>query len=279
MRILVIGCDGQLGKAVTEELYRRGHRVTGTGRRDMDITDRESVGRVFHIVKPEAVIHCAAFTNVDRAEEEETLCREVNVKGTMHVVEYCRKYQARLIFISSDYVFSGEKERPYREDDRREPINVYGKSKRDGEDMVRTYEKTFVVRTSWVFGDGRNFVKAILEKAEREPILSVVSDQIGCPTYTKDLATLLADMVTTDRYGVYHVTNDGSCTWYEFAKEIIKQAGKSTEVRPVTTEEYPTKARRPHNSRLEKGNLEEANFLRLPGWEDALKRYIDNFYK
>ena len=276
MRILVTGCEGQLGKAVVDELRCRGHWVTGTGHRDMDITDRVSVERVFEVVKPEAVIHCAAYTNVDRAEEEENLCREVNVQGTSYVLACCRACQARMIFISSDYVFSGEAKESYKEIAPREPINVYGKSKRDGENLVSTYEKTFIVRTSWVFGEGKNFVTAILARSERDSALHVVSDQIGCPTYAKDLAILLADMIVTDRYGIYHVTNEGACTWYEFAKEIIKQTGKTTEVLPVTTEEYPVKARRPHNSRLGKENLDEAGFSRLPDWEDALKRYIDN---
>lgn len=276
MRILVTGCEGQLGKAVVDELRCRGHWVTGTGHGNMDITDRVSVERVFEVVKPEAVIHCAAYTNVDRAEEEEKLCREVNVQGTSHVLECCRACQARMIFISSDYVFSGEAKEPYEEIALREPINVYGKSKRDGENLVSAYEKSFIVRTSWVFGEGKNFVKAILARSERDSTLRVVSDQTGCPTYAKDLAVLLADMIVTDRYGIYHATNEGACTWYEFAKEIIKQIGKTTEVLPVTTEEYPVKARRPHNSRLGKENLDEAGFSRLPDWEDALKRYIDN---
>lgn len=279
MRILVTGCEGQLGRAVTEELYRRGHQVTGTGRRDMDITERENVERVFEAVKPEAVIHCAAYTNVDMAEEEEIYCRKVNVRGTAHILEGCRKYQARMLFISSDYVFSGEKEEPYLENDLREPVNVYGQSKLDAENLVWKYEKSFIVRTSWVFGEGENFVKAILRKAGQESKLSVVSDQTGSPTYTKDLAILLADMVITEQYGIYHATNEGVCTWYEFAGEILRQAGSRAEVFPIKTSEYPTKAKRPHNSQLGKRKLDEVGFARLPIWTDALKRYIDNFYK
>lgn len=279
MRILVTGCEGQLGKAVIEELRRRGHQVTGTSRRDMDITKWENVERVFEAVKPEAAIHCAAYTNVDMAEEEEVYCREVNVQGTAHILEGCRKYQARLLFISSDYVFSGEKEEPYFENDSGEPVNVYGQSKLDAENLVRKYEKSFIVRTSWVFGEGRNFVQAILRKAEKESKLSVVSDQIGSPTYTKDLAILLADMVVTERYGIYHATNEGVCTWYEFAGEILRQAGSRVEVLPIKTSEYPTKAKRPRNSQLGKRNLDKAGFARLPIWKDALKRYIDDFYK
>lgn len=225
---------------------------------------------------PERVVHCAAWTAVDAAEDETELCRRINALGTEHIAGMCRELDIPMIYISTDYVFNGQGERPWEPDDEREPLNVYGRTKYEGELAVEKYlEKYYIVRIAWVFGiNGKNFVKTMLNLSETRDTLTVVDDQIGSPTYTKDLARLLVDMLETEQYGHYHATNEGNCSWCEFAKEIFRQAGKEVTVLPVTSDQYPAKARRPQNSRMNKDKLEKMGFERLPSWQNALERYL-----
>ena len=276
MRILVTGVKGQLGHDVMNELAKRGHTGIGVDVEEMDITDASKVEKVIKESNVEAVIHCAAYTAVDAAEDNEELCRKINAEGTENIAKVCKELDLKMIYISTDYVFNGEGERPWEPDDEREPLNVYGQTKCEGELAVEKYlEKYYIVRIAWVFGvNGKNFIKTMLKLSENHDQLTVVNDQIGSPTYTYDLAVLLVDMVETDKYGRYHATNEGLCTWYEFAKEIFRQAGKDIKVIPVTSEEYPAKAKRPHNSRMNKDKLEANGFRRLPAWQDALERYL-----
>lgn len=281
MKVLVTGVKGQLGHDVIKELEKRGHTAVGVDIDNMDITDQEAVRRVVTQAAPEAVVHCAAYTAVDAAEDHEELCRLVNAKGTEHIVSVCRDLDCKLMYISTDYVFNGQGERPWEPDDEREPLNVYGQTKYEGELAVETLEKYFIVRIAWVFGvNGKNFIKTMLNLGKTRDSLTVVDDQIGSPTYTYDLARLLVDMVETEKYGRYHATNEGLCSWYEFAAEIFKQAGmEHVSVTPVSTEAYtamyPGQARRPMNSRISKDKLEEKGFKRLPPWQDALRRYLE----
>ncbi len=275
MKILVTGVKGQLGHDVVRELERRGHDVTGVDIEEMDITDAASVGRVLGEAAPDAVIHCAAYTAVDAAEDNEELCRRVNAGGTANIARVCGELGCRLMYISTDYVFNGGGVRPWEPDDERQPLNVYGRTKYEGELEVERLERYFIVRISWVFGlNGKNFVKTMLNLGRTRDTLTVVCDQIGSPTYTYDLARLLADMIGTERYGRYHATNEGLCSWYEFAAEIFRQAGMKVNVVPVTSGQYPAKARRPANSRMDKSKLTAAGFERLPPWQDALGRYL-----
>ncbi len=276
MKVLVTGVKGQLGFDVVNELKKRGHEAVGVDIEEMDITDKESVERVIKNTAPEAVIHCAAYTAVDAAEDQEELCRKVNARGTEHIVDVCRAMDCRLMYISTDYVFNGRGERPWEPDDEREPLNVYGQTKYEGELAVETLKKFFIVRIAWVFGvNGKNFIKTMLELGKMRDTITVVDDQIGSPTYTYDLARLLADMIETEKYGRYHATNEGLCSWYEFAREIFRQAGMEVKVEPVPSVEYPSRAKRPFNSRMDKSKLDEAGFKRLPRWEDALGRYLE----
>ena len=290
MKVLVTGTSGQLGFDVMNELIRRGHQVIGADRSDteaefehvlLDITDKKRVDEVVDGIKPDAIVHCAAWTNVDGAEEPENLkvVRAVNVDGTRNIAEAAARVGAKMMYISTDYVFDGTGERPWQPDDKNyAPLNVYGQSKLDGELAVEKYvEKFFVVRIAWVFGkNGRNFIKTMIEVGKTHDILRVVDDQIGTPTYTLDLSRLLVDMVETEKYGYYHATNEGGyISWYDFTCEIFKQAGYDTKVTPVTTEEYGlSKAKRPFNSRLNKSKLVKAGFRPLPEWKDALSRYL-----
>lgn len=276
MKVLVTGVKGQLGHDVVNELEKRGHVAVGVDVEEMDITDPVKVEEVITEADVEAVIHCAAYTAVDAAEDNVELCRKVNAYGTENIAKVCRKLEQKMIYISTDYVFDGEGERAWEPDDKREPLNVYGQTKYEGELAVEKYvEKFYIVRIAWVFGlNGKNFIKTMLNLAENHTELTVVDDQIGSPTYTLDLAVLLVDMVESDKYGRYHATNEGLCTWCEFAKEIFAQAGKDVKVTPVSSDEYPSKAKRPHNSRMSKDKLDANGFQRLPSWQDALKRYL-----
>lgn len=276
MKVLVTGVKGQLGYDVVNELEKRGMEAVGVDVQEMDITKEESVYQVMDSVLPDAVIHCAAYTAVDAAEENEELCRKVNVDGTSYIAQACKKVDIPLIYISTDYVFDGEGERPWEPEDIRKPLNVYGQTKADGEIAVQEIlNKYFIVRIAWVFGiNGKNFVKTMLNLGKDRSQLTVVNDQFGSPTYTYDLAKLLVDMIITDKYGIYHATNEGICTWYEFAKEIFKVAGLEVQVDPVSAEEFKAKAKRPSNSRMNKDKLETNGFERLPAWQDALERYI-----
>lgn len=277
MKVLVTGVGGQLGHDVVRELEQRGHEVTGVGREEMDITDAEKVRKVIRDCVPDAVIHCSAYTAVDRAEDEADQCCKVNVEGTKNIAEICAELDCKMIYISTDFVFSGEGERPWETDDAAGPISVYGRTKYEGEDEVKSrLDKFFIVRISWVFGkNGNNFVKTMLRIGKENGAVKVVDDQIGSPTYTRDMAVLLADMVQTEKYGVYHASNEGFCSWYEFAKEIFRLAGMDdVSVTPITSDQFPAKAKRPFNSRMSKEKLVKEGFNKLPSWQDALKRYV-----
>ncbi len=275
MRVLVTGVKGQLGYDVMNELAGRGHEGIGVDIQEMDITDAASVEKVITEAAPDAVIHCAAYTAVDAAEDNVDLCRRVNAGGTENIARVCKALNCKMMYISTDYVFNGQGTRPWEPDDKREPLNVYGQTKYEGELAVETLEKFFLVRIAWVFGvNGKNFIKTMLNLGKTRDHLTVVADQIGSPTYTYDLARLLVDMIETDRYGRYHATNEGLCSWYEFACEIFKQAGMNVIVSPVTSDQYPAKAKRPMNSRMDKSKLDEMGFKRLPSWQDALGRYL-----
>ena len=277
MKVLVTGVKGQLGYDVVKELNKRGIEAVGVDIEEMDITDSECVNKVITDATPDAVIHCAAYTAVDAAEDNVEVCRKVNADGTQNIAKVCKELNIKMIYISTDYVFDGKGTRPWEPDDERHPLNVYGQTKYEGELAVQnTLDKYFIVRIAWVFGvNGGNFIKTMLKLAETRNRLTVVNDQFGSPTYTYDLAKLLVDMVQTEKYGIYHATNEGICTWYEFACEIFKQAGIPVEVVPVSAAEYKAKAPRPENSRMSKDKLEENGFERLPSWQDALKRYLE----
>lgn len=276
MRILVTGASGQLGYDVERELERRGIEHLGTSSRELDITDREAVERLMAAYRPDAAIHCAAYTKVDLAEDEPERCWAVNADGTRNLAAACREIGAKMLYISTDYVFPGTGEQLRRTDDPVSPVNTYGRSKLAGELAVQSLlEKYFIVRISWVFGkNGNNFVKTMLRLAETKAELSVVCDQIGSPTYTADLAPLLCDMVQTERYGVYHATNEGTCAWSEFAEAIFELAGRQVVVHPIPTSAYPTRAVRPLNSRMSKECLHSNGFQELPEWKNALARYL-----
>ena len=281
MKILVTGVKGQLGYDVVNELKRRGIESVGVDIDEMDITDAASVDRVIRETAPDAVIHCAAYTAVDAAEDNEELCRKVNAAGPRNIARVCKELDIKMVQISTDYVFDGQGERPWEPDDSCRPKSVYGQTKYEGELAVtELMEKFFIVRIAWVFGiNGKNFVKIMLNLAKNHDTLRVVNDQFGSPTYTYDLARLLVDMVQTEKYGIYHATNEGICSWYEFACAIFEEAGVKVNVVPVTTEEYGAKANRPSNSRMSKEKLTENGFERLPEWRDALKRYISELEK
>lgn len=277
MKVLVTGVKGQLGFDVVNELKKRGIEPVGVDIDEMDITNPDSVDKVITEANPDAVIHCAAYTAVDAAEDNVDVCRRVNKDGTQNIANVCKKLDCKMIYISTDYVFDGEGERPWEPDDKQTPLNVYGLTKYEGELAVaNTLSKYFIVRIAWVFGvNGKNFIKTMLNLAKTKDSLSVVNDQFGSPTYTYDLARLLVDMVQTEKYGFYHATNEGICTWYEFALEIFKTAGVDIKVTPVSSDEFPAKAKRPSNSRMSKEKLSDNGFERLPSWQDATHRYIN----
>lgn len=281
MKVLVTGVKGQLGFDVVKELKKRGYDAVGADINEMDITDAEKVTEVITDVNPDVVVHCAAWTAVDAAEDEENIpkVRAINVSGTQNIADVCKNINCKMIYISTDYVFNGLGTEPWQADCRDyDPLCVYGQTKLEGELAVsQTLDKYFIVRIAWVFGkNGNNFIKTMLNVGKKFDTVRVVNDQIGTPTYTYDLARLLVDMAETDKYGYYHVTNEGGyISWYDFTCEIFKQVGYDTEVVPVTTEEYGlSKAARPFNSRLDKSKLTENGFKPLPVWQDALERYL-----
>ena len=284
MKVFVTGVCGQLGHDVIKELEKRGHTAIGsdlapTAQIPLDITDEEAVRRVLLELKPDAVIHCAAWTAVDAAEDCEEKVRAINAVGTKYIAKVCRELGCKMLYISTDYVFDGQGQTPWEPDCKDyAPLNVYGQTKLEGEQAVaELLDKFFIVRIAWVFGkNGNNFIKTMLSVGKKYDTLRVVKDQVGTPTYTLDLSRLLVDMVQTEKYGFYHATNEGGyISWYEFACEIFRQAGYPTKVIPVTTEEYGlSKAARPFNSRLDKGKLLAAGFEPLPSWQDALGRYL-----
>ena len=276
MKVFVTGVRGQLGYDVVRELEKRGMEAIGVDIQEMDVTDAESVDKVITEADPDAVIHCAAYTAVDAAEDNEEICRKVNADGPRNIARTCKKLGIKMIQISTDYVFDGQGVKPWEPEDHCGPKTVYGQTKYEGEQAVmETLDEYFIVRIAWVFGvNGKNFVRTMLRLAETHDTLTVVNDQFGSPTYTYDLARLLVDMVQTEKYGIYHATNEGFCSWYEFAKAIFEKAGKNVTVKPVTTAEYGAKAFRPANSRMSKEKLTQMGFERLPAWEDALERYL-----
>ena len=277
MKVFVTGVKGQLGYDVVNELEKRGHTAIGVDIEDLDITDAAAVDKMITEAAPEAVIHCAAWTAVDAAEDNEEKCRQVNVNGTENIAKVCKKLNCKMMYISTDYIFDGKGTRPWEPDDPvTTPLNVYGQTKYEGELAVRNnVEKFFIVRIAWVFGKGKNFIKTMLNLGKTHDHLTVVNDQYGTPTYTYDLARLLVDMIETDKYGNYHATNEGSyITWYDFACEIFRQAGIDVDVEPVSSAQYAAKAKRPENSRMNKQKLADNGFELLPDWKDALRRYL-----
>lgn len=276
MKVLVTGASGQLGFDCVKELERRHIVVRGVNSKDFPLTDFAVMQQYLLDYKPDAVIHCAAYTAVDKAEEEAAACEAVNVIGTRNLAKLCHEIDAKLLYISTDYVFAGDGDKFYEPQDEKKPQNVYGLSKLKGEQAVAAeLEKYFIVRISWVFGiNGKNFIRTMLNLSKTHTELNVVNDQIGSPTYTSDLALLLADIIQSDKYGIYHATNEGTCSWADFAREIFKQARKAVKVNDVPATAYPTKAKRPYNSRLSKACLDKAGFKRLPAWQDAVKRYL-----
>ena len=281
MKVLVTGCKGQLGYDVSKELLRRGDSPVSVDVEEMDITDAKAVDNYITDANVDAVIHCAAWTAVDAAEDEENKPKvyAVNVTGTKNIAEACKKLGCKLIYISTDYVFNGQGTEPWKADCKDfAPLNYYGQTKLEGELAVSgTLEKFFIVRIAWVFGqNGNNFIKTMINVGKKYDTVRVVNDQIGTPTYTYDLARLLVDMAETEKYGYYHATNEGGyISWYDFCCEFYKQYGLETKVLPVTTEEYGlSKAARPQNSRLDKSKLIETGFKPLPTWQDAVSRYL-----
>ena len=275
MRVLLTGYSGQLGHDAAAELTRRHIPFLGVTSREMDLTRAEQVEAVLADYRPDAVLHCAAYTAVDRAEDEPERCMAVNGDGTRHLARGCAALGAKLLYVSTDYVFPGDGTAPYEVTDPTGPLNVYGRSKLAGEEWVRQLvARYFIVRTSWLMGRGNNFVKTMLRLAESHRELRVVDDQIGSPTFTADLAPLLVDMLLSDRYGVYHAAGEGFCSWAELAEETFRLAGQDVTVRPVTTEAYGARALRPKNSRLSKASLRAAGFPSLPHWQESLAVYL-----
>lgn len=274
--IVVTGVGGQLGFDVVKELNKRNIPCIGIDKAELDITDKNAVLSFFEERRPDAVIHCAAYNAVDNAESDAESCGAVNIYGTENIAAACGKTGAKMMFFSTDYVFSGEKNGEYEVWDKKEPLSVYGRSKSRGEDKIAEHtDKYFILRISWLFGlNGNNFVKTMLRLSKTNKELNIVSDQVGSPTYTKDLARLICDMIVTEKYGTYHATNEGFCSRAEFAEKIFELAGRDVRVNRVTTEEYSAVAARPLNSRLSKCSLDSAGFSRLPNWEDALERYL-----
>lgn len=274
--ILVTGSNGQLGFDVTKELQKRKLEYVGSIRNDFDIINYDEVEGYILNLKPECIIHCAAYTAVDKAEDEKEMCYKINVLGTENIAKACKKVNAKMIYISSDYVFDGSGNMPHQINEEANPLSVYGKSKYQGELKVKEYlDKYFIVRTSWVFGaNGNNFVKTMLRLGNERSSINVVSDQIGSPTYTVDLAKLLCDMALSEKYGTYHGTNEGFCSWAQFAEKIMKIANLDCKINYIKTEEYKTKAVRPLNSRLSKENILENGFEMLPCWEYSLNLFL-----
>ena len=287
VRIIVTGVKGQLGYDCLRRLSEDGFtNVLGIDIDDLDITDETAVNELILKEKPKIVIHNAAWTAVDKAEQFEEQVYKVNALGPKYIAEACKKVDAKMVYISTDYVFNGKGENFFEVNDKKDGLSIYGKTKSQGEDFVKSsLDKYFIVRISWVFGiNGNNFIKTMLKLANSgKTELNIVCDQIGSPTYTYDLAKLLVEMIKTDKYGVYHATNEGVCSWAEFASYIFKAAKRNVKVNPITTEEYkklvPSQADRPLNSRMSKTSLDEAGFSRLPSWKDAVDRYLKELEK
>lgn len=302
MKVLVTGINGQLGYDVVKELNRRGYEAVGIDREQMDLTVPIQIKECIYNIKPEAIIHCAAYTAVDAAEDNEELCRQINALAVKDIAQCAKSLDIPMIYISTDYVFDGIVDKgsssleeaaytsedsnsiikdyyiEYTEDDKTNPKNIYGQTKLEGELHVKEIlDKYYIVRISWVFGEnGNNFIDTMLRLAKDRDKLNIIGDQIGSPTYTKDLAPLLVDMIETDKYGVYHATNEGFCSWYDFAKEIFDVTGIDIDVTPIDASEYPTKAVRPMNSKMSKNKLIDNGFNKLRSWKDAVDEYLRN---
>lgn len=281
MKVLVTGVKGQLGFDIVNLLEKQNVPCKGVDIDDFDLTDPTATYDYVMAYQPDVIVHCAAFTAVERAEEEKELCERVNYQGTENLLKAAKELDAKFVYFSTDYVFPGTGEHAYETEDPTGPTNQYGITKLMGEHAVtRSLSRYFICRISWVFGEnGANFIKTMLRLAETRKELNVVDDQIGSPTYCKDVAKLTCEMITTEKYGVYHVTNEGFCSWYEFAKEIFRQANLDMKVNPVDSASYPTKVERPKNSRLSKRSLTENGFSLLPTWQDALARFLNNVKK
>jgi dTDP-4-dehydrorhamnose reductase len=277
MKVLITGAKGQLGQDIIRNLSEENIQFLGADIDDFDITDAVETHNYIKQYRPDTVIHCAAFTAVDAAEEKYDQCHKVNVVGTMNIVDVCKEINSKLVFISTDYVFDGQKNGEYTIHDITNPLSIYGKTKALAEQFViNNLSKYFIIRTSWVFGiNGNNFVKTMIRLAEKQGSINVVCDQIGSPTYTRDLSNLIVEMISTERYGIYHATNDEYCSWAEFAKTIMELKGYSTSINEISSDEYPAKAHRPHNSRLSKESLIENKFSLLPTWKNALIRFLN----
>lgn len=277
MKVLVTGFNGQLGYDVVKELKSRQIECIGTDLQDFDITDREATLKYIKEYSPDVIVHCAAYTAVDRAEDDEEVCQKVNVDGSENLAIAARETGAKILYVSTDYVYAGDGDEPFEVTDPTAPKSVYGRTKLEGENAVKMHtDKYFIVRTSWVFGiNGNNFVKTMLRLGAERDELNVVADQIGSPTYTPDLARLISDLIVTEKYGTYHGTNENFCSWAEFAAAIMALSGRNAKINPIPSSQYPAKAKRPLNSRLSKACLDRAGIKHLPTWQDALGRYIE----
>ena len=274
--ILVTGSTGQLGSDVVKELLKRGYSTLSPNRSELNLCSEDNIRNYILNSNCEAIVHCAAYTQVDKAEDEKDLCIKINATATKHIVKCAKILDIPMIYISTDYVFDGTKDGEYTENDETNPINIYGESKLAGEKYVQEIlDKYYIVRTSWVFNiNGKNFIETMLRLSKANNQLSIVNDQIGSPTYTKDLSRLLVDMLETSKYGLYHATNEGYCSWYEFADTIFKLANINIDIKAINSNEYASRAKRPLNSKLSKDKLIEFGFKPLPHWEDALKDYL-----
>lgn len=274
--ILVTGSTGQLGSDVVKELLKRGYSNLSPNRSEFNLCSEDSIRNYILNSNCEAIVHCAAYTQVEKAEDEKDLCIKINTTATKHIVKCAKILDIPMIYISTDYVFDGTKDGEYTENDETNPINIYGESKLAGEKYVQEIlDKYYIVRTSWVFNiNGKNFIETMLRLSKANNQLSIVNDQIGSPTYTKDLSRLLVDMLETSKYGLYHATNEGYCSWYEFANTIFKLANINIDIKAINSNEYASRAKRPLNSKLSKDKLIEYGFKPLPHWEDALKDYL-----
>ena len=274
--ILVTGSTGQLGSDVVKELLKRGYSTLSPNRSELNLCSEDNIRNYILNSNCEAIVHCAAYTQVDKAEDEKDLCIKINTTATKHIVKCAKILDIPMIYISTDYVFDGTKDGKYTENDETNPINIYGESKLAGEKYVQEIlDKYYIVRTSWVFNiNGKNFIETMLRLSKANNQLSIVNDQIGSPTYTKDLSRLLVDMLETSKYGLYHATNEGYCSWYEFANTIFKLANINIDIKAINSNEYASRAKRPLNSKLSKDKLIEYGFKPLPHWEDALKDYL-----
>ena len=274
--ILVTGSTGQLGSDVVKELLKRGYSTLSPNRSELNLCSEDNIRNYILNSNCEAIVHCAAYTQVDKAEDEKDLCIKINATATKHIVKCAKILDIPMIYISTDYVFDGTKDGEYTENDETNPINIYGESKLAGEKYVQEIlDKYYIVRTSWVFNiNGKNFIETMLRLSKANNQLSIVNDQIGSPTYTRDLSRLLVDMLETNKYGLYHATNEGYCSWYEFANTIFKLANINIDIKAINSNEYASRAKRPLNSKLSKDKLIEYGFKPLPHWEDALKDYL-----